>query len=696
MPAAAPLLSIGDATLAEGDAGTTVATFDVTLSSASTQTVTVDYGTADGTAVAGADYQTSGGTLAFAPGQTVQSITVPVSGDALVELDETFSVNLSGAQNATIQDPQGLGTITNDDLASLSIDNVTLAEGDAGTTRFDFTVTLDSAVDAPLSVRYATADGSATTADGDYASASGTLNFAGKAGEQQTVTVLVNGDSVVENDESFLVNLTNLSAGGRSVTIADGQGIGTITNDDASPLPTLSIRGVSLAEGNSGITNARFDVVLSAASSDTVTVNFATADGTALAGEDYQSTTGTLTFAPGQTIESISVPIVGDISVEKDEDFFVNLSGAQNATLLDPQAVGTIVNDDTATSAVTLNPLKDNTLIENATGATSNGAGDIYVGQNGNGDLARRGLVAFDIAGSVPAGATIQSVALTMYVVQTQVGDYPVELHRVLADWGEAGSTGNGTGAQAQSGDATWLHTFYDSELWTNAGGDFSPTASGIATVGAQDAFYTWDASPQMVADVQNWLDNPATNYGWLLQSDETQNSAKRFASREAADPALQPALLIQYTEAPPAEVSIGDVVLAEGDSGSVAARFDVTLSAPSATEVTVDFATADGSAVAGTDYRAAAGTVTFAPGETSQTITVDVQGDRLVELQEDFFVNLSNPTNASIADNQGQGTITNDDRAGLAITDVTMAEGNSGTTLFTFDVTLDAAVDVP
>ena len=162
--AAVPTISISDVTLAEGNAGTATATLNVALSAASSQTVTVNYATANGTAIAGADYQAAGGTLTFSPGQTVKSISVPVSGETLVELNETFSVNLSGAQNATILDSQGVATITNDDSASLSINDVTLAEGNAGTTSFTFTVTLSAAVDAPATVSFATADGTATTA----------------------------------------------------------------------------------------------------------------------------------------------------------------------------------------------------------------------------------------------------------------------------------------------------------------------------------------------------------------------------------------------------------------------------------------------------------------------------------------------------------------------------------------------------
>src|SRR5262249_9285223 len=126
--------------------------------------------------------------------------------------------------------------------------------------------------------------------------------------------------------------------------LADNQGIGTINNDD--PLPDLSINDVAVTEGNSGTTNAVFTVSLSAASGRTVTVNFATTNGTATAGSDYAATNGTLTFAPGTMTRPITVRVNGDALNESDETFFVNLSTAVNASLSDTQGLGTIVNDD--------------------------------------------------------------------------------------------------------------------------------------------------------------------------------------------------------------------------------------------------------------------------------------------------------------------------------------------------------------
>jgi hypothetical protein len=344
-----PDITINDVTVTEGDTGTKTVDFTVSLSAASTQTVTVNYATADGTATAGSDYQSTSGMLTFTPGQTTQTITVTINGDTLSEPNETFFVNLTNATNAAILDNQGQGTITdNDPLPSFSINDVAMNEGDSGTTSFVFTVTLSAPSGFTTTVDYATADGTASTANNDYQATSGTLTF--NPGEtMKQITVLVNGDTTFETNETFFVNLTNAV----HASISDNQGQGTITNDDAAPpTPTISINDVSVAEGNSGTTNATFTVKLSISSAQTVTVDYATAsaapaNGVATAGTDYQSTSGTLTFTPGVTTQTITVLVNGDKLVEPDETFFVNLTNAVNATISDNQGVGTITNDDT-------------------------------------------------------------------------------------------------------------------------------------------------------------------------------------------------------------------------------------------------------------------------------------------------------------------------------------------------------------
>ncbi len=226
--------SINDVSIAEGDSETQTLTFTVTLDNDVSGGASVDYATANNTATTeDNDYTSTSGTLNFAGnGGETQTISVEVNSDTKVELDESFLVNLSNALGADIVDGQGVGTIFNDDSATLSINSVSELEGDSGLTTLTFDVTLDNEVDTELSVDFATADGTALVSDNDYQAANGTLNFAGNAGETQTISVQVNSDSKVEPNESFLVNLSNLNADGRDVTFSNSQGTGTIENDD--------------------------------------------------------------------------------------------------------------------------------------------------------------------------------------------------------------------------------------------------------------------------------------------------------------------------------------------------------------------------------------------------------------------------------------------------------------------------------
>ena len=190
---------------------------------------------------------------------------------------------------------------------------------------------------------------------------------------------------------------------------------------------------------------------------------------------------------------------------------------------------------------VNINPIKDNTLYEfvPGDGNRSNALGDhFFAGVTAEAEL-RRGVLAFDIAGSIPAGSTITSVSLSMNMSRTISDTRTVELHVLLADWGEGTSNANeneGQGAPATPNDATWRHRFYNTIFWSTLGGDFSAVASASQSVG-DIGEYVW-TSAQMVADVQSWLDNPATNFGWLVLGDESAvPTSKRFDTRESTSP---------------------------------------------------------------------------------------------------------------------------------------------------------------
>jgi CSLREA domain-containing protein len=240
-------VSISDATVTEGNSGTVNANSNVTLTKASAEQITVSYATANNTATTGDnDFAAASGTVTFAPGETSKPVAVTVNGDAKVEANETFHVNLSNivGNDANVPDPtfsdnQGLGTINNDDSATIAINDVMVTEGNSGTVNATFSVSLTGLVDQAVTVNFATANNSAT-APSDFVATSGTVTFAANSNAPQSITVMVNGDTSQETDETFFVNLTPNSFPYANVTIADNQGLGTIKNDDSTTPPTLT------------------------------------------------------------------------------------------------------------------------------------------------------------------------------------------------------------------------------------------------------------------------------------------------------------------------------------------------------------------------------------------------------------------------------------------------------------------------
>ena len=349
-----PSLSISDTTIVEGNSGTVVAQLTVTRTGSTTQSSTVEFMTSDETASFNSgDYNKTWGTLAFNAGVTTQTITVNVHGDTVDEPDETFVVTLSNPTNATISDATGRVTISDDDdPVTVTISDVTVTEGDTGSVSAVFTVTLSRAVSAGVSVAYNTVQG--TAVPGDYSQSSGSLFFS-PGQTSRTVSVPVFGDSIDESDETFSMQLSNPIG----VVISDGTGVATIIDNDTAgsgggggggggggTSPTVSIADATLAEGNTGTTSMIFTVTMSSASTNTVEVDYETIAGTATSGQDFTASIGRITFAPGETVKQLSVSIIGDTLDESDETFQVFFSRVGGATFGDPNATGTIQDDD--------------------------------------------------------------------------------------------------------------------------------------------------------------------------------------------------------------------------------------------------------------------------------------------------------------------------------------------------------------
>ena len=280
----------------------------------------------------------------FGEGETYIG-SMDVTTDALGNASFTFvgpslatGVFVTSTATATTGTSEFSGDGTVGPVPTIEFSSATYAAGESDGTA-TITVTRTGDLTATSTVNYSTSNGTAV-AGSDYTAASGTLTFApGVASQTFAVPILV--DTTDEPDETVTLTLSSptIAALGTPSTATL-----TITDDDAAP--SITISDVSRAEGNAGIVTFDFVITLSNPSASAVTVDYATADGTAAAGSDYTTTTGTLNVAAGATSGTISVPVTGDVAFEIDETFFVNLTNPTASTIGDNQGVGTIVNDD--------------------------------------------------------------------------------------------------------------------------------------------------------------------------------------------------------------------------------------------------------------------------------------------------------------------------------------------------------------
>ena len=648
---ATPGLSIADAVnVAEGRD----AVFRVTLRPATNHVVSVTYTTMDGTAVADADYTPVTGTLRFEPRETTKTIRVPVLLDTMTEQSETFTVELSNPGGSTLADPIGVGTIRADPAPSLRIGDATpVAEGDEAV----FTVTLTPPNEQVVTVDYTTTDGTAV-ADEDYSATSGTLRFA-PGDTSKTIRVPTLRDAVAEPVETFTVVLSNPSG----TNVVHDTGVGTITDEG---LPGLSIADApTVAEGGEAV----FPVTLNPASSQVVTVAYATQDGTAVTDSDYTATSGTLRFEPGETIQNIQVATLRDAIAEPSESFTVELSDPVGTAITNSTGVGTIAADAmpalSITDAVPVAEGGGATFMVSLSPASSELVTVAYATQDGTAVAdsdytATSGTLRFE------PGETIQNiqVATLRDAIAEPSESFTVELSDPVGT-AITNSTGVGTIAAdampalsitdavpvAEGGEATFMVSL-------------SPASSELVTV----AYATQDGTA--VAD----SDYTATSGTLRFEPGETIQNIQVATLRDAiAEPSESFTVELSdpvgtaitnstgvgtiAADAMPA-LSITDAVpVAEGGG----ATFMVSLSPASSELVTVAYATQDGTAVAGSDYTAASGTLQFDPGMTSHTIRVAVLNDTAVEPTETFAVELSDPVRATLADGTGVGTITDD-----------------------------------
>ncbi len=352
-----PVISLlPDPSAGEGD---DELTFFAELDVPSATDVTVTWSTADDTAMAGDDYDGTGGELLFPAGETLVPQAIPVVDDADEESDETFTISLSDPVGATTNGIDATATIHDDDTPPVTITapaDRSVVEGGTGTTTLaPVTLLFDRPAPSAAELTWALTPLTAT-AGADYTAGGGTAAIA--AGDTSvTLPVEIRGDALDELNERVAVDLVDVS--GNAVLGADTRTVVTITDDDAAP--TLAIGDVSASEGDP----LSFTVSLSAPSSRPVSVSYTTTRSTTVAA-DHPTVSGTAAIPAGSTTATITVATTEDVIDELDEAFFVNLSGAVNATIADNRATGTIVDEDT--SAVTVSPVVATGVLEGHSG----------------------------------------------------------------------------------------------------------------------------------------------------------------------------------------------------------------------------------------------------------------------------------------------------------------------------------------
>jgi Ca2+-binding RTX toxin-like protein len=352
---APPRVSIADVAVNEGNSGSSSVILTLTLSSASTVQTTVAWTTANASALAGSDYGAASGIVTFAAGTLSQTITINLTPDTTLEADEQFKVLLSNPVGLTFGDNVGLVTIQNDDTSPFPVVTATAndaAAAEQGTDPMEFVIARSGPLTSSITINLVWGGSATLTTDYTVNATGGTLSAnrltltlaAGASAATLTITPV--NDVIAEGVEGITLTV---SPGTGYVVGSPSTATGTIADND---IATLSVADAAVTEGNTGTKTVTITVTLSTPSASTVNVSYATLAGTATAPSDYQTTSGSLSFTPGQTTRTFTVTINGDRTVEPNETFQIKLSAA-NVTIADDTGVVTIQNDDTALTVAT-------------------------------------------------------------------------------------------------------------------------------------------------------------------------------------------------------------------------------------------------------------------------------------------------------------------------------------------------------
>lgn len=624
----------------------------------------------------------------------------------------------------------GGGSAGSPGLPALRVADASRVEGHTGQAQMQFELTLDKAAADPVTVEYRSEDASAVAGE-DYASVSGTLSIpAGSTRANLAVEII--GDGCFENDESFTLRLSNISS---NAVIGRASATGNIENDDAKR--RMSIADSEVDEGDTGITQMHFTVSLDQAScidtSANYSVNALTADIS-----DVDLVTARFTIPAGETQADIVVQVHGDSFYETDETLNVNIENPPaHIEVTDDEAFGTIRTDDYPEILIGQAQMVEgdsgNLFMVFPVGLTgvTNELSVHYATSDGTATLADNDYVAADSRLVIPAGETAASILIEIvgdtdeepselfYVTLSDLqgdaqlpaglnqaagiildDDTPLALNPELSvemEMGLESAAGSSPVMfkfflnQALAQDVVLDYATADlapADRSASAGVDYTPV-SGRLRIHAGD---TYAEVPVAVLDD---TDTEAAIEYFSMNLTLVSNNVTLLT------PALLGAIFDDEYTGPPVLTMSSTSSTVEGNSGIRILSLPVVLTVPSTTEVTVDYRSEDGTALAGSDYTAVSGTLHFAIGETQKTIDIPIHGDTVIEADELFVIRLSNATGNAVLSYDPllppQVEISTDEPfAMVSIADVGQREGDNGTSEMLFTVTIDAVAGDP
>ena len=644
--------------------------FVVTLNQSSPSNVTFFYYTLDGSASADLDYVHSVGTTTILAGTESIKIPIGILDDDLVEADESFELVIASPANATIDKARATATIINDDLLTLSVADGSAFESEGS---IKFSVTLSEPVGADVSFDYETRAGSAS-ANSDYTSDSGRASIL--AGDTTAeIPIAIINDQLVEADESFELVITNSA----NATISKSSATATIKDDD---VPALSIANTSALESAGRL---EFVVILNQIAPSNVTFFYHTLDGSASAELDYVHSVGAATILAGTESIKIPISILDDDLVEANETFDLVIANPINATIATNRATATIQNDDTPSLSVvgrsaleSARSLKFTVFLSMPITKDASFRYQTIAGSA----LATSDYTSVSDATSILAGSTSISIIIDLSADSLIEADETFDLvifspENAIIDIARATATIKNDDFPILSiADATALESAGSLEFVVSLSEAFPSNivafeyhtlqASAIADL---DYTHSFASATISAGDTSTGI-SIAIIDDLLLEADESFDIIISNIVNATIDQA-------RATGTIKSEDLVGLSVI--GRSALESARsiqFTVFLSAAITKDVSFDYKTQSGSALATSDYTSVSDTTSIPAGSTSISIFVDLSDDTLVEDDESFELVIANPTNATIDIARATGTIKIEDLPTLSITDASAIEG--------------------